>query len=113
MPPMNEATVKKTLGLLSLCRRAGKLCTGMEAVLEKAGRGEAALILLAEDLSPRSAERLRNRLPEDIPVRSLPCTMQTLSAVTGKAAGIAAVCDENFACGIRAMLSDDEEDLDR
>ncbi len=113
MPPMNEATVKKTLGLLSLCRRAGKLCTGMEAVLEKAGRGEAALILLAEDLSPRSAERLRNRLPEDIPVRSLPCTMQTLSAVTGKAAGIVAVCDENFACGIRAMLSDDEEDLDR
>ena len=110
---MNEATVKKTLGMLSLCRRAGKLCTGMEAVLEKAGRGEAALILLAEDLSPRSAERLRNRLPEDIPVRSLPCTMQTLSAVTGKAAGIAAVCDENFACGIRAMLSDDEEDLDR
>ena len=85
----------------------------MEAVLEKAGRGEAALILLAEDLSPRSAERLRNRLPEDIPVRSLPCTMQTLSAVTGKAAGIVAVCDENFACGIRAMLSDDEEDLDR
>ena len=113
MPPMNEATVKKTLGMLSLCRRAGKLCTGMEAVLEKAGRGEAALILLAEDLSPRSAERLRNRLPEDIPVRSLPCTMQTLSAVTGKAAGIVAVCDENFACGIRAMLSDDEEDLDR
>lgn len=113
MPPMNEATVKKTLGMLSLCRRAGKLCTGMEAVLEKAGRGEATLILLAEDLSPRSAERLRNRLPEDIPVRSLPCTMQTLSAVTGKAAGIAAVCDENFACGIRAMLSDDEEDLDR
>lgn len=110
---MNEATVKKTLGLLSLCRRAGKLCTGMEAVLEKAGRGEAALILLAEDLSPRSAERLRSRLPEDIPVRSLPCTMQTLSAVTGKAAGIMAVCDENFACGIRAMLSDDEEDLDR
>ena len=110
---MNEATVKKTLGLLSLCRRAGKLCTGMEAVLEKAGRGEAALILLAEDLSPRSAERLRNRLPVEIPVRSLPCTMQTLSAVTGKAAGIMAVCDENFACGIRAMLSDDEEDLDR
>ena len=110
---MNEATVKKTLGLLSLCRRAGKLCTGMEAVLEKAGRGEAALILLAEDLSLRSAERLRNRLPVEIPVRSLPCTMQTLSAVTGKAAGIMAVCDENFACGIRAMLSDDEEDLDR
>lgn len=110
---MNEAAVKKTLGLISLCRRAGKLCTGMEAVLEKAERGEAALILLAEDLSLRSAERLRNRLPEETPVRSLPCTMQTLSEVIGKAAGIIAVCDENFACGIRATLSDEEEDLDR
>jgi|GEM_PF-6277644 len=51
--------------------------------------------------------------PEETPVRSLPCTMQTLSEVTGKAAGIIAVCDENFACGIRATLSDEEEDLDR
>lgn len=39
--------------------------------------------------------------------------MQTLSRYTGKNTGILAVCDENFAGGIRAMMSDDEEDLDR
>lgn len=113
MPPMDDMTLKKALGLISLCRRAGRLTTGMEAALEKAEQGEAALILLARDLSPRSAERLRTRLPRELSVISLPCTMQTLSRVTGKNTGILAVCDENFAGGIRAMMSDDEEDLDR
>ena len=78
----------------------------------KAEKGEAHLLLLAQDLSTRSAARLRQKLP-DIPVISLPCTMQTLSRYTGKNTGILAVCDENFAGGIRAMMSDDEEDLDR
>ena len=102
---------KRVLGMLSLCRRAGRLTAGMEAVLEAAGKGAAFLVLLAEDLSPRSARRLRQKLPA-LPVATLPCTMQTLSAVTGKLSEILAVCDENFAGGIRAMMSDEEE-LDR
>ena len=106
---MNDVTQRKVLGFISLCRRAGRLTTGMDAAVEKA---EAHLLLLARDLSPRSAARLRQKLP-DIPVISLPCTMQTLSRYTGKNTGILAVCDENFAGGIRAMMSDDEEDLDR
>ena len=108
---MNDVTQRKVLGFISLCRRAGRLTTGMDAAVEKAEKGEAHL-LLAQDLSPRSAARLRQKLP-DIPVISLPCTMQTLSRYTGKNTGILAVCDENFAGGIRAMMSDDEEDLDR
>ena len=41
---------KRVLGMLSLCRRAGRLTAGMEAVLEAAGKGAAFLVLLAEDL---------------------------------------------------------------
>ena len=107
---MNDVTQRKVLGFISLCRRAGRLTTGMDAAVEKAEKGEAHLLL--QDLSTRSAARLRQKLP-DIPVISLPCTMQTLSRYTGKNTGILAVCDENFAGGIRAMMSDDEEDLDR
>ena len=109
---MNDVTQRKVLGFISLCRRAGRLTTGMDAAVEKAEKGEAHLLLLAQDLSPRSAARLRQKLP-DIPVISLPCTMQTISRYTGKNSGILAVCDENFAGGIRAMMSDEEEDLDR
>ena len=98
--------------MLSLCRRAGRLTAGMEAVLEAAGKGAAFLVLLAEDLSPRSARRLRQRLPAP-PVAPPPCTMQTLSAVTGKLSGILAVCDENFARGSQALMTDDEEEWNR
>ena len=61
------------------------------------------------------SQRIQGKMAKlpDIPVISLPCTMQTLSRYTGKNTGILAVCDENFAGGIRAMMSDDEEDLDR
>ena len=103
---------KRVLGMLSLCRRAGRLTAGMEAGLEAAGKGAAFLVLLAEDLSPRSARRLRQKLPA-LPVATLPCTMQTLSAVTGKLSGILAVCDENFARGIQALMTDDEEEWNR
>lgn len=80
---MNDVTQRKVLGFISLCRRAGRLTTGMDAAVEKAEKGEAHLLLLAQDLSTRSAARLRQKLP-DIPVISLPCTMQTLSRYTGK-----------------------------
>ena len=56
MPRMNEAAVNKVLGMISLCRRAGRLTLGMDAAAEKAWKGEARLLLLAEDLSPRSDE---------------------------------------------------------
>ena len=68
---MNDVTQRKVLGFISLCRRAGRLTTGMDAAVEKAEKGEAHLLLLAQDLSPRSAARLRQKLP-DIPVRCRP-----------------------------------------
>ena len=65
---MNDVTQRKVLGFISLCRRAGRLTTGMDAAVEKAEKGEAHLLLLAQDLSTRSAARLRQKLP-DIPVK--------------------------------------------
>lgn len=49
---MNDVTQRKVLGFISLCRRAGRLTTGMDAAVEKAEKGEAHLLLLAQDLSP-------------------------------------------------------------
>ena len=44
---MNDVTQRKVLGFISLCRRAGRLTTGMDAAVEKAEKGEAHLLLLA------------------------------------------------------------------
>mgnify|MGYP000806038489 CR=1 FL=1 len=48
---MNDVTQRKVLGFISLCRRAGRLTTGMDAAVEKAEKGEAHLLLLAQDLA--------------------------------------------------------------
>lgn len=37
---MNDVTQRKVLGFISLCRRAGRLTTGMDAAVEKAEKGK-------------------------------------------------------------------------
>ena len=44
----------KLAGLLGMCRRAGRLTTGFDAVKALAAEGRAALILAAADLSEKS-----------------------------------------------------------
>lgn len=104
----------RIFGMLSLCRRAGRLCIGMEPVLEAAAKGETRLVLTAADLSPRSRERLLCRLNamEASPrVATLPQTMEDLSQITHRLTGICAVCDEGFAKGIETLMTDDEEEI--
>ena len=40
---MNDVTQRKVLGFISLCRRAGRLTTGMDAAVEKADSVEALI----------------------------------------------------------------------
>lgn len=105
---------ERLLGLLSLCRRAGKLMVGFEPALESAAKGDAALILTACDLSPKSHARLLTKLSalESPPrVAALPFTMEELSRITHRLTGICTVCDAGFAGGIeKLMMTDDEED---
>ena len=43
------------LGALGLCRKAGKLVMGFDAVAESVMKGKAVLVLTAQDVSPRTA----------------------------------------------------------
>lgn len=103
----------KMLGLLSLSRKAGKLKVGFEPAVEAALAGEAALILLSSDLSEKSEKRLgvKLRFLEDgPPVLRLPFTMEELSHITKRLTGICTVTDVGFSGGLRALMTDDEED---
>ncbi len=44
--------MNKLMGLLSLCRKAGKLRIGSQPVKEAVEAGEAKLVLYAADFSP-------------------------------------------------------------
>ncbi|RGX56863.1 MULTISPECIES: L7Ae/L30e/S12e/Gadd45 family ribosomal protein [Anaerotruncus] len=95
----------KLFSAISLCRKAGKLCMGMDVVKEKAFSGEAKLVLLASDVSERSERQARFACGDcGVRVAKLPYTMEELSRVTGKAYGILAICDGGFSRMIEKLL---------
>ena len=97
------------MGMLSLCRKAGKLRIGFESVREAAEKGEARLVLYAADFSPRSRRRMENALAQcGAPPgsRTVEATMQEFARVCGKQAGVVAVADEGFAAGMEKLLCD-------
>ena len=100
---------QKWMGMLSLCRKAGKLRIGFTPVAESIGSGEARLVLYASDFSPRSRERMEKALAKsgDPPgSRTVEAAMADLAAVCGKQAGVMAITDEGFTAGISRLLCD-------
>lgn len=98
----------KWMGMLSLCRKAGRLKIGAQPVKESIEAGEARLILFASDFSPRSRERMEKALAKsgDPPgSRTVEAAMADLAKVCGKQAGVVAVTDEGFAAGLSRLLS--------
>lgn len=57
----------KLAGLLGMCRRAGRLTTGFDAVTALAAEGRAALILAASDVSEKTGKELRFALERAAP----------------------------------------------
>ena len=85
------------LGALGLCRKAGKLVMGFDAVAESVMKGKAVLVLTAQDISPRTARKTREFCEGILDVQSMPLTQEQLCAVTHKPVGVYAVTDENLA----------------
>ena len=85
-------------GALGLCKKAGKLTVGFDAVSEAIRRGKVALLVLTEDLSPKSAVRITS-LAQEYKVRHLTigAAMDDIERLLGKRAGILAVADHGLA----------------
>lgn len=95
----------RLFGAISLCRKAGKLVMGTDAVKEKVGKGDAALVLTTSDLSARSAKGIREACEKSgVRLLPLPCTMGEVARFVGKDYGIFAVCDRGFANMIGGIL---------
>jgi len=105
------------MGMLSLCRKAGKLRIGFEPVKEAAQRGEAQLVLYASDFSPGSRERMERILARSgrpPGQRTVGAAMSDLAKVCGKKTGVVAVADQGFAAGLTKLLCDQtKEEQDR
>ena len=103
-------TSDKAFQALSLCRRAGKLVMGFDPVADNVARGRAQLVLLAADLSPKTARRVQNFCEGLAPVVTLPHTQTELAAIARKPVGVFAVIDQNLAVLCKNSLTQTKED---
>ena len=93
----------RVVSLLSICRKAGKLAVGFDLVKESIRDGKAHLVVLAGDLSPKTAKQIQfeaSRNPGSVRVLQLPETMFELSNILGRKAGVMSVTDAGLAGSI-------------
>jgi len=82
---------------LGLCRRAGALITGFDAVVEAAKRKKLSGIMLARDVSEKTQKEIKFHAGKyNIKVVALSASMDEIKAVTGKRTGVLAVTDDGL-----------------
>ena len=104
----------KICGLLGLCKKAGKMITGTDMVLEavRSLKRKPCLVLLANDASANTLKKVSNCCSHySAKLVTLPIDGETLAKCVGKTGAIALVGinDEGFAGAIGAQLSTNSE----
>ncbi len=92
---------------LGLCRRAGKLVIGFDAVLEELAspKSKAAGIILAEDVSPKTEKEIHFAAEKyGSEVLKAPFTMDEALEAIGKRAGIFLVLDKGLYSSIKKNI---------
>ncbi len=106
-------TNNPALGMLSICRKAGKLIFGFDAVKEAIATGEARLILYAADLSEKtriSMDRVAAREEQPPPCVRTELTMYDFSLFCPKPTGVLAVMDEGLAKAVLKRITAEHEE---
>lgn len=100
----------KSLSMLGLARRAGRLAMGHDMAKESVTKNRAKLIIVCEDASPRLAdefERLTAQKKGVMLVKS-DITIAQVHFAIGYKAAVMAVEDENFSKRIIELLRQEE-----
>ncbi len=88
---------QKLTGILSICRRAGKLMPGFAPVKEALPSGKVCGVLTMSDISAKTYKEVCYFCQKQhVPVLCLPLTMDQFGSVVGRRAAVAAVLDAGF-----------------
>lgn len=92
--------------MIGLCKRAGALIEGSDAVWDATMQGRVHLLLIAEDISPRSLKRMQEAADRsNTTLTVIPTTIHELGERLGRKVGILGIGDENFSHGIKEILA--------
>ena len=89
---------KASLGILGLCRRAGKLSMGHDMCKASLNAKKAKLCLISSESSQRVREEFENLCRDkNVPFFTVPLSINEIHSLIGYKAGIITVDDSGFA----------------
>lgn len=98
---------QKLTGILSICRKAGRLAIGFAPMKEALEAGKVSGVVTAMDISPKTYKEVCYYCQKHgVPVEPLPLDMQQLGTAIGRKAAVAAVTDQGFFDRIRQLCAD-------
>jgi len=95
--------MNKLFNMFGLCRRAGRLLIGRDAVIGAVKAGKVKAVYLTSDAAASHNRELTAIAPE-VKVLTLPVTMDEMGVSLGKRSCIFAATDENFAAAIEKLI---------
>ena len=108
--------MNRCLALLGMAKKAGLLAVGSEAAATAARRGEAVLIITANDASEASVRRAKtNAELNKVKYKAVPFTMFELGQTAGRGSpGTIAFSDKGLADGfIKRLTGNTEQSTER
>lgn len=98
--------MEKLQGILTICRKAGKMSLGLSPCVEAVKRGRAKGVLVCSDISEKSGKEAQFQAKRaKIPLLAMPYTRKELGQFIGMEAGVLAICDNGFWVRVRELLN--------
>ncbi|MBE6826891.1 MAG: ribosomal L7Ae/L30e/S12e/Gadd45 family protein [Oscillospiraceae bacterium] len=95
---------QKLTGLLSICRKAGRMEIGFAPMLEALKAGKICGVIVTEDVSPKTHKEVCYHCERaGIPVCPVPLSQMQLGAAIGRKAAVVGLTDDGFFDRIRTL----------
>lgn len=89
--------LQKLTGILSICRKAGKMEIGFAPMKEALPKGKVCGVVTTSDISPKSFKEVQFYCQKyNVPVCPVPLDMISLGGAVGRKAAVAAILDAGF-----------------
>lgn len=93
--------VNKIYGLLGICSKAGKITAGTEAVIEGINKNQIELVIIAEDTSQKTKQKIENICKEkNVIVKSFGTIFDNSNAIGKVNKAIIGIKDKNLSKAI-------------
>ena len=103
---------QKLTGILSICRKAGKLEIGFAPMKEALDTGRVCGVIVTQDASPKTYKEVCYFCEkQQVPVCRLPLNMEQLGGAIGRRAAVAGVLDEGFFRRIEGLCTSQVQEL--